>query len=73
MGKFTTEYTLYKGEEVIAVGTAEEISRKLGINPKTVRFYASPTQQRRAAAPAHPGNRLIAVRNNDKNEEGCNE
>jgi hypothetical protein len=45
-----TEYALYKGEDIIGIGTAKELAEKLGIKPETIRFYATPTQKRRAAA-----------------------
>lgn len=43
----TNEYVLYKGEEVIAMGTAQEIADKLGITKDTVKFYGTPAYKRR--------------------------
>lgn len=34
-------YVLYRDEEVVGVGTAEELSERFGIKPETIRFYAS--------------------------------
>lgn len=42
------EYALYKGEEILAMGTIEEIGIKLDISPNTVRFYLSKAYARRS-------------------------
>ncbi|MBS1968679.1 MAG: hypothetical protein JSU04_00135 [Bdellovibrionales bacterium] len=44
------EYALYKGEDVIAVGTIHEIAAKTNVKPDTIRFYTSPAYERRLAA-----------------------
>lgn len=36
-----TVYVLYRGDEVLGVGTAEELGREFGLKPETIRFYAS--------------------------------
>ena len=43
----TNEYALYKGEELIGIGTAEELANKLGILKSTVKFYGTPAYNRR--------------------------
>lgn len=35
------EYALYKGEDLLAMGTAEEIAREIGVKKSTVYYYAS--------------------------------
>lgn len=40
-------YGLYKGDEFIDVGTAEELAKKLGVKKETIWFYASPTNLKR--------------------------
>lgn len=43
MGRlYKQEYALYKGEEMLAVGTIKEIAEQLGIAPDTVRYYSMP-------------------------------
>lgn len=64
-----TEYALYKGEDIIGIGTAKELAEKLGIKPETIRFYATPTQKRRAAAAADPENQMIAVKIDENDDE----
>lgn len=41
------KYELYKGYELLAIGTVNEIAREIGVKPATVRFYGSPVYQRR--------------------------
>lgn len=52
------EYALYKGEEIIAMGTKYEIAEKLGVSPNTVAFYRSPTYARRTS---ESGRRLVEL------------
>ena len=42
-----TEYALYSGDEFIAIGTIEEIAERMGVKPDTVRWYTTPTAERR--------------------------
>ncbi len=41
------KYELYKGYELLAVGTVAEIASQIGVKKGTVRFYKSPVYQRR--------------------------
>lgn len=40
------QYVLYKGDDIVAMGTAEEIAEELGIKPDTVKWYSYPSAQR---------------------------
>lgn len=42
------EYALYKGEEILSIGTIPEISKETGISEKTVRFYGTPSHKKRS-------------------------
>lgn len=44
------EYALYKGEEIIAIGTVNEIAEQLGVKTKTVRKYHTPTHKKKIEA-----------------------
>lgn len=50
---------LYRGDEVVGVGTKEELAEMLDIQPKSVNFYASPANVRRASG---RDDKLVAVR-----------
>lgn len=60
------EYALYKGEEVLCIGTAKECASKLGLKENTIRWYSNEVAQERNKS----GNRIIAIR---LNEEKTNE
>lgn len=40
-------YVLYKGDEVIDIGTKEELAERHGVSQETISFYASPTHKSR--------------------------
>ena len=46
-------YALYKGDELLGIGTILEIANKLGLKPCTVRFYSSPTYKKRNRGDNH--------------------
>lgn len=48
----TREYALYKGDELLGVGTIDELAEELGIKPKTVRHYGYPGYKRRTSEKA---------------------
>lgn len=41
------EYALYKGEEILAIGTIKEIAEKMGVKKRTIKFYLTPTYRKR--------------------------
>ena len=43
------EYALYKGEEIIAMGTKREIAEQLGISVHAVTCYGTPSYARRTS------------------------
>lgn len=43
------EYALYKGEELLAMGTKREIAEQLGVSPSTVGYYGTPVYARRTS------------------------
>lgn len=47
MATMKKQYAVYRGDDLLAIGTAEEIAEKLGIKKKTVYFYASPSYKKR--------------------------
>jgi hypothetical protein len=52
-------FAVYRGDEFVDVGTAEEIAKRLGCKPGTIRFYASPSYKARLK---DRDKRLIAIR-----------
>lgn len=41
------EYAVYKGEEILAIGTLTECAKALKVKEGTVRFYATPAHKKR--------------------------
>lgn len=42
-----TEYALYKGEELLMIGTIEEIAKARGVKVESIKYYLYPAYQRR--------------------------
>ena len=59
-------YSIYKGDELIAVGNVIELAEQLNISPTTIYFYASSVQKRRTAGKEK--NRRIAIKVDDEDE-----
>lgn len=52
------EYALYKGEELLAMGTKREIAEQLGVKPSTIGYYGTPVYARRTS---DNGRRLVKL------------
>lgn len=57
------QYAIYKGEDLIAMGTASECGKQLGVVAQTIYAYASITQENQ-----NKGNRRIAIELEDDSE-----
>lgn len=51
------EYALYKGDELLDMGTLEYLSKKFNIKKKSLLFYRSPAYKRRTSE--RKGRRLV--------------
>ncbi len=43
----SSQYALYRGDELVAIGTARELAEIMGVKPETVQWYTYPSAQRR--------------------------
>lgn len=43
----TAEYAMYKGEELLHIGTAAEIAKARGVKVNSIRYYKTPTYRKR--------------------------
>jgi hypothetical protein len=59
------EYAVYKGESLICIGTIVECAKHMGVLPETVRFYLTPTYQKRLAKRKNPKNYLTVTKLED--------
>ena len=59
-------YALYRGDELVDVGTADELAERRHVTAAYVRWMATPTARRRVR-----GRRLLAYRiDDDEGEDG---
>lgn len=52
------EFALYKGEELLAMGTKREIAEQLGASASTIGYYGTPVYARRTSG---NGRRLVEI------------
>ncbi|MBT2732096.1 hypothetical protein [Carnobacterium sp. ISL-102] len=57
------QYAVYKGEDLLTMGTAKECGEELHVDSKTIYFYASQTHKKR-----NKGNRMVATLLEDDEE-----
>lgn len=55
------EYALYKGMQMVSIGTVKEIAKDRGVKPETIRFYQSTAYQRRAKSEVNNRLQLVEV------------
>jgi mannitol/fructose-specific phosphotransferase system IIA component len=48
-GEKLNEYAVYKGDSLIVIGTIKECAEHMGVLQKTVRYYLTPTYEKRLA------------------------
>lgn len=53
------EFALYKGEELIVMGTKKEIAEQLGVSASTIGYYGTPVYARRTSE--SKGRRLVEL------------
>jgi len=58
--KKNKEYALYKGEELLAIGTKKELANKFNVKEKTIGFYMTPAHLKRMSK-SHIGNYKVVV------------
>lgn len=51
-------YALYKGDDILTIGTIKELAKYLGVKEKTVYFYSTPTYRKRNKK----GNNYIVIK-----------
>ena len=59
------EYAVYKGDTLLAIGTAVECAEELNVLPDTIKFYTTPTYQRRLAKRKNPRNYRVVIKLDD--------
>lgn len=49
-----TEYAVYKGDELIVIGTAEECAKQLNVKPETIYYYTTDAYKRKLKKRKNP-------------------
>lgn len=62
------EYALYKGEELLIIGTIKEIAKYLGVTEKTVFFYQTPSYLKRNSKSRFGNYKVLVKLEGDKDE-----
>lgn len=52
-------YALYKGEELLEIGTKKELAERFGVKVKTISFYNTPSYTKRTRP--EKGRRLVVL------------
>ena len=56
------EYAIYRGDELLIIGTKDECAEELSVKPETITFYCTPTYIRRLESRKNIENSLIGVK-----------
>lgn len=59
------EYAVYKGDDLICMGTAVECAEHMGVTPAYIQWMTTPTGKKRLAARKRPERCTSAVRLED--------
>ncbi|WP_026572484.1 hypothetical protein [Bacillus sp. UNC438CL73TsuS30] len=65
----TKEYAVYKGDELLVIGTARECAEALGVQRETIIYYMSAAYQRRLSKRKDTKNALVTVPLDDEDDE----
>ncbi len=53
------EYAIYKGDDIIAIGSTKQCAKELSVKPETIHFYGTPTYKKRTTD--KNGRRLVEL------------
>jgi hypothetical protein len=56
------DYVVYKGEEIVCVGSLKECAEQMGVKKETVKFYTTPTYRRRIAKRKRARNYITVIK-----------
>lgn len=59
------QYAVYKGDELLAMGTSRECAEVLGCDWKTIQYYTTPAYQRKLAKRKTSGNHRTVIKLDD--------
>jgi orotate phosphoribosyltransferase-like protein len=62
------EYAVYKGEELLAMGTAEECAAELNVTKEYIVWLTMPTAKKRLAQRKNPGKCTVGILLDDEED-----
>ena len=62
------DYAVYKGEDILCIGTVEECAEHMGVTPETIKWYTYPTYHKRVAKRKRARNYISVVKFDDDDE-----
>jgi K+/H+ antiporter YhaU regulatory subunit KhtT len=62
------EYAIYKGDELLVIGTAEECAKKLNVKKEYIYWLTKPTAQKRLAKRKDPDKCMVGIRLDDEED-----
>lgn len=60
------EYAVYKGEDILCIGTIKECSEFMNVLPDTIRFYMTPTYKKRVSKRKKAKNYITVIKLDDE-------
>ncbi len=68
MVKKRQEYAIYKGENILDIGTADELAKRRNVNKKTIYHLSRPSYKKRLEKRKNSKNALIVIKINEQGE-----
>ena len=62
MGRRIEEYAVYKGENILCLGTAKDCAKELKVTSKYIQWMTNPAYGRRLAKRKYPERCTVAIR-----------
>ncbi|WP_224771191.1 hypothetical protein [Metabacillus idriensis] len=62
------EYAVYKGEDILCIGTIKECAEFMNVLPDTIKFYMTPSYLKRVAKRKKAKNYITVIRLDDDND-----
>jgi hypothetical protein len=65
------DYAIYKGDELLVIGTAEECAKKLNVKKEYIYWLTKPTAKKRLAKRKDPDKCMVGIRlDNEEDHDG---
>lgn len=56
------QFAVYKGDDLLAIGTSKECGLKLGVKPETIKWMTTPTGKKRFESRKNKSKGMTAIR-----------